>query len=63
MTKSEYAQVEGYFNVLMNRMQERDEDRDDCHLTQIDKGYSLAVSHMRMEAVEILTDLRKQLSF
>lgn len=63
MTKSEYAQVEGYFNVLISRMEDRDEDRDDAHLTQIDKGYSLAVSHMRMEADEILTDLRKQLPF
>lgn len=63
MTKSEYAQVAGYFDVLMNRMEERDEDRDDNHLTQIDKGYSLAVSHMKSEAEEILTDLKKQLSF
>lgn len=63
MTRSEYAQVAGYFDVLINRMKERDEDRDDNHLTQIDKGYSLAVSHMKSEVEAILTDLKKQISF
>lgn len=59
MTRNEFDNLKSYLGVLSNRMKERDED---CAKPKnaVDKGYSLAVSHMNMEIEEILADLEKQ---
>ena len=50
--------IKSYFNVLITRMKDRDDDSAEPK-NAIDKGYSLAVSHMNMEIDMILSDLRK----
>lgn len=59
MTRNEFDNLKSYLGVLSNRMKERDEDCAEPK-NAVDKGYSLAVSHMKMEIEEILADLEKQ---
>ena len=61
MKQNEFDNLESYFKVLSSRMEDRDKDCADPK-NAVDKGYSLAVSHMNMEINEILSDLRKQIS-
>ena len=59
MTRREFDSLKSYLGVLSNRMKERDEDCAEPK-NAVDKGYSLAVSHMNMEIDEMLADLEKQ---
>lgn len=61
MTIREFDSLKSYFGVLSNRMKERDEDCAEPK-NAVDKGYSLAVSHMNMEIDEMLADLEKQVA-
>lgn len=60
MTQSEFDSLKSYLSILSSKMKERD---DDCAepKTMVDKGYSLAVSHMNMEIERMLEDLEKQI--
>lgn len=60
MTKEEFDALESYFRVLSFRMKERD---DDCAEPKnaVDRGYHLAVEHMKEEMDQILNDLSKQI--
>lgn len=60
MSKEEFENLKGYLGLLSKRMKERD---DDCAepKNMVDKGYSLAVSHMNMEIEVMLSDLKKQI--
>lgn len=59
MTRSEFDSLKSYLGVLSNRMKERDKDCAEPK-TMVDKGYSLAVSHMNSEIEVMLADLEKQ---
>ena len=59
MTRSEFDTLKSYLGVLSNRMKERDKDCAEPK-TMVDKGYSLAVSHMNSEIEVMLADLEKQ---
>ena len=60
MSKEEFENLKGYLGLLSERMKERD---DDCAepKNMVDKGYSLAVSHLNMEIEVMLSDLKKQI--
>lgn len=57
MTRQEYDNLEYYLRDLQEKMKDRDEDCADPK-TMVDKGYSLAVSHMNNEIEEILECLK-----
>lgn len=60
MTREEFKNLKTYFEVLQERMRERDNDCAEPK-TMVDKGYSLAVSHMCIEMRMMLSDLEKQI--
>ena len=60
MRKEEFENLKSYLGVLSERMKERDNDCAEPK-TMVDKGYSLAVSHMDMEINQMLSDLEKQI--
>lgn len=60
MTSKQFDNLKSYFEVLKERMRERDNDCAEPK-TMVDKGYSLAVGHMEMEMEMILSDLEKQI--
>ena len=59
LTQQEYEKVKEVFEILSKEMNERNED---CAISKhaVDKGYSLAVRHMKKEMDEILTDIKIQ---
>lgn len=54
--EKENQKVKDCFDALIERMEERDEDCADPP-NAVDRGYSLAVSHMKMEINNILKEL------
>jgi len=48
MSKEEFENLKNYLDVLAGRMKDRDNDCAEPK-NMVDKGYSLAVSHMNME--------------
>ena len=59
LTQQEYEKVKEAFEILSREMDDRDED---CAIPKnaVDKGYSLAVDHMKKEMDEILTSVQIQ---
>lgn len=59
LTQQEYEKVKEAFEILAGEMDDRDED---CAIPKnaVDKGYSLAVGHMKEEMTEILSDTQIQ---
>lgn len=59
LTRQEYEKVKEAFEILSGEMDDRDED---CAIPKnaVDKGYSLAVGHMKKEMDEILTNIQIQ---
>lgn len=59
LTQQEYEKVKEVFEILSREMDDRDED---CAIPKnaVDKGYSLAVGHMKKEMDEILTSVQIQ---
>lgn len=55
-TQQEYEKIKEAFEILSGEMDDRDED---CAIPKnaVDKGYSLAVEHMKREMEEILTNI------
>ena len=59
LTQQEYEKVKEAFEILSGEMDDRDED---CAIPKnaVDKGYSLAIGHMKKEMDEILTSVQIQ---
>ena len=59
LIQQEYEKVKEAFEILSREIDERDED---CAIPKnaVDKGYSLAVGHMKKEMDKILTDIQIQ---
>lgn len=60
MTNQEFENLKAYFKILTDSMDERNMDCS-CPKNEIDKGYNLAVWHMKQEISHILCDLEKQI--
>jgi len=60
MTQKEFDDLKSYFEVLQNRMKERDEDKSGDPEDEFDGGYSLAVRNMNSEMETILHELAVQ---
>lgn len=60
MTQKEFDALKSYFDVLQNRMKDRDEDKSDDPEDVFDAGYSLAVRNMNSEIRTILHELAVQ---
>lgn len=60
MIRTEFENLKSYFKVLQDRMAERDEDCAEPK-NAVDKGYSLAISHMNSEIETILHELEMQI--
>lgn len=60
MNQQEYEKIKEAFEILSEEMDARDED---CAIPKnaVDKGYSLAVKHMKEEINEILSNIQIQL--
>lgn len=58
-TPQEYEKVKEAFEILSKEMDARDED---CSIPKnaVDKGYSLAVKHMKEQINEILSNIQIQ---
>lgn len=58
-TQQEYEKVKEAFEILSREMDARDED---CAIPKdaVDKGYSLAVKHMKEQINEILSNIQIQ---
>lgn len=59
-TQQEYEKVKEAFEILSEEMDARDKD---CSIPKnaVDKGYSLAVKHMKEQINEILSNIQIQL--
>lgn len=59
ITQQEYEKVKEAFEILSREMDARDED---CAIPKdaVDKGYSLAVKHMKEQINEILSNIQIQ---
>lgn len=59
-TQQEYEKIKESFEILSKEMDARDED---CSIPKnaVDKGYSLAVKHMKEQIKEILSNIQIQL--
>lgn len=59
-TQQEYEKIKEVFEILSEEMDARDED---CSIPKnaVDKGYSLAVKHMKEQINEILSNIQIQL--
>lgn len=58
-TQQEYEKIKEAFEILSKEMDDRDED---CASPKnaVDKGYSLAVKHMKEQIKEILSNIQIQ---
>lgn len=58
-TQQEYKKIKEVFEILSEEMDARDED---CSIPKnaVDKGYSLAVKHMKEQINEILSNIQIQ---
>lgn len=58
-TQQEYEKIKEVFEILSEEMDARDED---CAIPKnaVDKGYSLAVKHMKKEINKILSNIQIQ---